>query len=57
MGSVFLFSTEQPLDADAYALLAMLQQDGIGERRAEGYGQLRVCDEFHMEYAWGGTNA
>jgi len=57
MGSVFLFSTTQPLDADACTLLAMLQQDGIGERRAEGYGQLRVCDEFHMEYAWGGTNA
>lgn len=46
MGGVYVFRTEQKPD---YARLAALQLDGIGERRAEGYGQIRICDEFHLE--------
>ncbi len=46
MGGVYVFRTEQEPD---YARLAALQLDGIGERRAEGYGQIRICDEFHLE--------
>lgn len=48
MGGVFLFQAEQPLDAQATAGLARLQAEGVGERRQEGYGQLRICDEFHL---------
>jgi CRISPR-associated protein Csx10 len=47
-GSVFVFQAEQQLDDDAYARLAHLQVEGIGERRQEGYGQVRICDDFHL---------
>jgi CRISPR-associated protein Csx10 len=48
MGSVFVFQAEDKLSPDDYAALARLEQHGIGERRAEGYGQVRICDEFHL---------
>ncbi len=48
MGSVYVFQTAAPLDEAACATLAQLQIDGIGERRSEGYGQVRICDEFHL---------
>jgi CRISPR-associated protein Csx10 len=46
MGSVYVFRTKNSPD---YKQLARLQLDGIGERRAEGYGQVRICDEFHLD--------
>lgn len=49
MGSVFVFHARRPLDTAAYQRLAQLQLDGIGERREEGYGQVRICDEFHLQ--------
>ncbi len=52
MGSVFLFQAQTPLSADDCSRLAALQQDGIGERRQEGYGQVRICDEFHTRDNW-----
>jgi CRISPR-associated protein Csx10 len=48
MGSVFVFQAAQPLNDDACEALARLQVEGIGERRQEGYGQVRICDEFHF---------
>jgi CRISPR-associated protein Csx10 len=48
MGGLFVFQAEQPLQREDYSALAQLQLDGIGERRAEGYGQVRICDEFHL---------
>lgn len=47
MGGLYLFQAEQTLDDAACARLAQLQHEGIGERCAEGFGQVRVCDEFH----------
>jgi len=45
-GSVYVFRTqasrEELLDA-----LEQLEREGIGERRAEGYGSVYCCDEFH----------
>ncbi|HEU4322609.1 MAG TPA: CRISPR-associated RAMP protein Csx10 [Roseiflexaceae bacterium] len=47
-GGLFVFQAAHPLsDADC-GRLAKLQTDGIGERRQEGYGQIRVCDTFHL---------
>lgn len=46
-GSVFVFQAEK-LQPHDYEALVRLQADGIGERRAEGYGQVRICDEFHL---------
>ncbi|GAB4193372.1 MAG: hypothetical protein OHK0022_08170 [Roseiflexaceae bacterium] len=48
-GGVFVFQAEHRLTSEHYERLAHLQIDGIGERRQEGYGQIRICDEFHME--------
>jgi CRISPR-associated protein Csx10 len=47
-GAAFLYRTE----AEQGALLALLRQvegQGIGERRAEGFGQVIVCHPFHWE--------
>jgi CRISPR-associated protein Csx10 len=45
-GSCYLFRTA---DIVAWtAALEALERHGIGQRTAEGYGQLRVCDPFHL---------
>lgn len=48
MGSVFVFQSRSELDDTACQELAKLQLEGIGERRPEGYGQVRICDDFHL---------
>lgn len=48
MGGLYVFQTDRPLTKEDYRRLAQLQIDGIGERRTEGYGQIRICDEFHL---------
>lgn len=50
MGSVFLFALEQ-VDATTWAALLQVQQQGVGERRAEGFGQVAVANPFHLELA------
>lgn len=48
LGSVFVFFTAQPEKWDAP--LFELETWGIGERTAEGFGQVRICDPFHLNY-------
>lgn len=52
-GSVFLFHTSQTLlDAERNNLIEkfnIIEQRGIGERRNEGFGKIRICDEFHLK--------
>jgi CRISPR-associated protein Csx10 len=46
MGSVYLYWTA---DIDKWLpALAELEVHGLGERRAEGFGRVRVSDEFHL---------
>ena len=46
MGSVFVFHTP---DIDAWlTALQNLENTGIGNRREEGYGQITICDPFHL---------
>ena len=45
-GSVYVFRTQASREALLDAL-AQLEREGIGERRAEGYGSVYCCDEFH----------
>jgi CRISPR-associated protein Csx10 len=47
MGSVFVFWTRHPERWDE-ALLE-LERWGVGERTVEGFGQVWVCDAFHIE--------
>lgn len=48
MGGVFLFEALEPLTEADYSRLADLQRDGVGERRSEGFGQVRICDALHV---------
>lgn len=45
-GSVYLFSTTNP--DNWWQALSDLELKGVGERTSEGFGQVRVCDEFHL---------
>jgi CRISPR-associated protein Csx10 len=49
MGSVFLFAFQESLDEDHLQALLMMQDQGIGARRREGFGRLMVADPFHSE--------
>lgn len=45
-GAVYLFSTTQH---DLWSeKLAELELKGAGDRTCEGFGQVRICDEFHL---------
>lgn len=46
-GSTYLFSTTASQEAWLEAL-SHIETNEIGERTAEGYGQVRVCHEFHQ---------
>ncbi len=49
LGSVFLFSCKQELDDKLIAALQALEEEGIGRRRAEGFGRISISDPFHLE--------
>jgi CRISPR-associated protein Csx10 len=45
-GSVYLFSTNQP---DLWLeKLNDLELKGVGDRTCEGFGQIQICNEFHL---------
>jgi CRISPR-associated protein Csx10 len=47
-GSVYLFSTQNP--ALWYEKLFNLELTGVGERTSEGFGQVEICNEFHLVF-------
>ncbi|MBE3558153.1 MAG: CRISPR-associated RAMP protein Csx10 [Ktedonobacteraceae bacterium] len=47
-GSVFLFAASLPQQELAQALFR-LEEEGIGERRSEGFGRVCISDPFHRE--------
>ncbi|WP_373542898.1 CRISPR-associated RAMP protein Csx10 [Chamaesiphon sp.] len=49
-GSVYLFSVESAHQEEWIAALTNLENRGIGDRTMEGFGQVRVCDEFHRVF-------
>jgi len=48
-GSVFLFASQKPLDEALARALYILEEEGIGRRRAEGFGRVCISDPFHLE--------
>jgi CRISPR-associated protein Csx10 len=48
-GSVFLFSCASPPSEALLKALFQLEEQGIGKRRAEGFGRVRVSDQFHQQ--------
>lgn len=49
-GSVFVFKIKN-FDENTVKILYKLENEGIGKRKAEGFGRLKVCDPFH----WSGA--
>ncbi|MDB9526788.1 CRISPR-associated RAMP protein Csx10 [Oscillatoria sp. CS-180] len=47
MGSVFLFNIPEVEQDNWIKKLANLESQGVGDRTSEGFGQIKVCDEFH----------
>jgi CRISPR-associated protein Csx10 len=47
-GCVYLFSTTQP--ATWFTIVEDLEMRGVGERTCEGFGQIQVCNEFHLVF-------
>lgn len=51
-GSVFLFAFKTDgARHDLYETLFRLEHEGVGERRAEGFGRVCISDPFHQIYA------
>lgn len=49
-GSVLLFRIDPGYEAGVYERLASIEHDGLGQRRGEGFGRVRVCDPFHYDF-------
>lgn len=50
MGGIYVFATdEQNKQDDLIRWLELLERQGIGEFREDGYGQIAICDPFHLE--------
>lgn len=48
-GSVFVYKISADKLDEILPKLLDLEQKGIGERKEEGFGHIRICDEFHYE--------
>lgn len=46
LGSTYLYHTQAP-EAAVIQALTQLEDEGIGQRRSEGHGQVRAVHEFH----------
>ncbi|MFN3361471.1 MAG: CRISPR-associated RAMP protein Csx10, partial [Pseudanabaenaceae cyanobacterium] len=49
-GSVYLFSCDKAMMGEWLGRLQILEMVGIGRRTVEGFGQMRVSDEFHSVF-------
>ena len=51
-GGVYLFSVEVNENGDRFAewleALRLLETSGVGDRTSEGFGQVQVCNDFHL---------
>ncbi len=47
--SVFLFACDKPLDTTLIDALYRPEEEGIGRRKAEGFGRICISDQFHQE--------
>ena len=49
-GSVFLFRVEPDYEEEVQKRLAVIEKEGLGRRRGEGFGRVRICDPFHYYF-------
>jgi len=50
MGSVLLFRVPANWRDAVLSRLEEIEREGLGKRRAEGFGRVRVCDPFHYRF-------
>ncbi len=50
-GSVLGFRAKKGDEKALKEQLRLLENTGLGDRRAEGFGQISVCDSFHVNFA------
>lgn len=50
-GSVLGFCAPKGNSQEIKRRLTALENSGVGERRAEGFGQITVCHPFHVQYS------
>ena len=48
-GSVFLFGLSHEPDDVLWHKLFTLEEEGMGERRADGFGRVMLSDPFHLQ--------
>ncbi|MDZ7360749.1 MAG: hypothetical protein ONB46_08495 [candidate division KSB1 bacterium] len=48
-GSVWLFWIDASKESEILPKLEALEKTGLGERRAEGFGRLSICNPFHYQ--------
>lgn len=53
-GSVLTFCAPASERPAVVTFLQTIEQNGLGERRAEGWGEAISCDPFHMQFKTGG---
>lgn len=56
-GSVFLFSCSSPPNKELREALFALEEQGMGKRRAEGFGRVCISDSFHLQVQQEGVKA
>jgi CRISPR-associated protein Csx10 len=49
MGAVFLYSVEGIDEQNLIEKLKTIEARGLGARRTEGFGRVKICDPFHVE--------
>ncbi|MBE9010460.1 CRISPR-associated RAMP protein Csx10 [Pseudanabaenaceae cyanobacterium LEGE 13415] len=49
-GAVYLFSVDSVEYQRWLEALKKLEEKGVGDRTVEGFGQVRICDEFHETF-------
>lgn len=49
MGAAFLYSVEGIDEQSLIEKLKTLEARGLGARRTEGFGRVKICDPFHVE--------
>lgn len=49
-GSVLLFRVDPAHEMAVQGRLAAIEAEGLGQRKSEGFGRVRVCDPFHYHF-------
>ena len=49
-GSVLAFRAPQKVRTEVETFLGRVEEEGLGERRAEGWGEVVACDPFHIVF-------